>query len=166
MRGCGMWGCGTASGSRLLPRPFPISSSPHPRISAFHPVLIIRHEHVERDRVGAALQAIVGDVDRGRLDGAPAVVLEAERELIAGGEIAGELDLVARLAAGHRCRLTEQAEDRLHELVAESGMELAPHAPVERVDLLELRVAEDDVVELEDVLHSGLPGDTSHHDEV
>src|SRR6185369_1667593 len=125
---------------------------------ALLPVRIIRHQHVERDGVGAALDGVIGDVDRGGPDRAAAVVLEAEGELIAGGEIAGELDLVAWLATRHGRRLAEQAEDRLHELVAEAGMELAPHAPVGRVDLLELGVAEDEVVELEDVAHVRTPG--------
>jgi hypothetical protein len=72
--------------------------------------------------------------------------------------MASELDLVAWLAARHRRRFAEQAEDRLHEVVAESRVELAPHASIRLVDLLQLGVAEDDVVELQGVPHVRTPG--------
>src|SRR5512132_3473420 len=93
------------------------------RGSARRPVRVVLHQHIQRHRVRPALLAVVGDVDRGGLDRAPPIVHELQRQLVARGEVALQLDLVERLAAGHRGRLDEQTEDRLYELVADTGME-------------------------------------------
>src|SRR5439155_2137998 len=114
------------------------------------PVRGIGDQHLELDCAVAPMR-VVADVDRRRANRSAHIVLERQAERVTRTMIPRELVFVLYGRAGRGHGFREETKHRLDEVVADAGTEAAACASERRLGVLEIRVADGDAVQRDDV---------------